>query len=82
MNLFALWGGILAYFCIFWVAVEDFALAVICTFLLVLIGLRYTIATIMAREADRRFQRDRMMREEQHPPEVANWNQPVRRGSR
>ena len=75
MRLLWVWGGIALYFFVFWYAVQDVAAAAICTFFLVLIGVKYTFAYITAQaSADR-------SRTDQSPPEdfgPANRNHPPR----
>ena len=70
MSLRVIWGGIAAYFFLFWFAVEDLGLAVACTFFLVVIGVRMTFAMIKAPASEDRC------RPEQPLP--ANQNQPPR----
>jgi len=43
MRLTWLWGGIAAYFLIFWLAVGDFGLAIACTAFFAFLALRYTL---------------------------------------
>lgn len=66
------WGGIAAYFFVFWYAVADLGAAVACTFFLVMIGLKATVAA-MARSSIDQSQPD------QSPlPEAANLNREPR----
>ena len=44
MFLIWMWGGIAAYFAVFWFAVGDLGIAVACTFFLVVIGLKASVA--------------------------------------
>lgn len=53
MNLKLMWGGFVAYFFVFWYAVGDFALAIACTFFLVLIGAKITFLTLKGQASAR-----------------------------
>lgn len=64
MSLRVMWGGIAAYFLLFWFAVGDLGLAVACTFFLVLFGLNVTRLTLKALLA-------------MHPPATDQNRQPV-----
>jgi len=71
MFLKWMWGGIAAYFVVFWFAVGDLGIAVACTFFLVVIGLKATIAAMGQVQAS----------ENHIPPDPtlpANLNQPPR----
>ena len=66
MFLVWMWGGIAAYFAVFWFAVGDLGSAVACTFFLVIIGLKATIAFMAPASRDQ-------SRPDPHQP--ANLNQ-------
>lgn len=68
MRLALVWAGIAAYFFLFWFAV-DLATAMIATFFLVMIGLRYTLVLMVQTSA-------RQSRPDQSQPGVANRNHP------
>ena len=73
MFLKLLWGGIAAYFFVFWFAVGDLGLAVACTFFLVLIGLNMTRLALKALASENQSPPD------QTPPlEAANLDRPPR----
>ena len=69
MNLKLVWGGIIAYFFLFWLAVGNLGTALSCTLFLALIGLRITLATIKAQPSAHQSQTDQTQG-------AANWNQP------
>lgn len=57
MTLRVMWAGIAAYFFLFWFAVGDLGVALVCTFFLIVIGLQITKAAIraVAPSSDRQF---------------------------
>jgi hypothetical protein len=74
MSLRLMWGGIAAYFLVFWYAVGDLGLAVACTFFLVLMGLNITRLALKALASGYQSQPDQTP----DPSAPANRNHPPR----